>query len=312
MWGINLLTAEESRSFPLQNVAQEVDEVVLTNEINSDFEGKPRSSPKQRRKRPRGRQDLQPRKKRRIDEAVVAEKRLQRTAPIAMRSSDFRARSKMKVRRLILEKDSSPESRSTARKECHGQEARSAEKSAREKKESIRKKTYLTEDWSTSVEQPRASKKDKGKAILTEDVPLRRKDAPVGSTRTKEPQDQAAEVLTVFSDTEEDPVALEEVAAKAVEDVAAAESGPQKVTSPRTSTDTVILETGEEPSGDETQSPVLGAADVLSVQVLPLLKYLDQKREKCAEGSPNESYVKIVRNRTQIKVELAAEVAAKE
>lgn len=64
---------------------------------------------------------------------------------------------------------------------------------------------------------------------------------------------------------------LEEVVAKAVEDVAAAESGPQKVVSPRTSTDTVILEMGEEPSPDETQSPVLGAAALLNVQVLPLL-----------------------------------------
>lgn len=54
------------------------------------------------------------------------------------------------------------------------------------------------------------------------------------------------------SDTKEDPVALEEAAAKAVEDVAAAESEPQKVTSPRTSTDIIILEKGEEPSAGET------------------------------------------------------------
>lgn len=63
----------------------------------------------------------------------------------------------------------------------------------------------------------------------------------------KVPREWAAEVLTMSSDTKEDPVALEEVAAKAVEDVAAAESGPQKVPSPRTSTDIVILETDDEP-----------------------------------------------------------------
>ncbi|OAE27042.1 hypothetical protein AXG93_3101s1010 [Marchantia polymorpha subsp. ruderalis] len=90
----------------------------------------------------------------------------------------------------------------------------------------------------------------------------------------EEPRDQAAEVLTVSSDTEEDPVALEEVAAKAVEDVVAVESEPQKV--------------------------------------LPLLQYLDQKREKYVEGNPSESFVEIVRNQTQIKRELAVEVAAKE
>lgn len=107
-------------------------------------------------------------------------------------------------------------------------------------------------------------------------------------------------------------MALKEVAVKAVEDVATAESGPQKVVSPRTSTDTVILEMDEEFSADETQLPVLGAADLLSMQVLPLLQYLDRKRENYVEGRPNESYVEIVRNQTRIKLELADEVAAKE
>lgn len=51
---------------------------------------------------------------------------------------------------------------------------------------------------------------------------------------------------------------------------------------------------------------------MLSVQVLPLLQYLDQKREKYVEGNPSESFVEIVRNQTQIKRELAVEVAAKE
>lgn len=62
--GMNLLTAEESTAFPIRNVEQEGEEVVLANEVNSDLEGKPRSSPQQRRKRSRGRQDSQPRKKR--------------------------------------------------------------------------------------------------------------------------------------------------------------------------------------------------------------------------------------------------------
>ncbi|OAE24821.1 hypothetical protein AXG93_1988s1260 [Marchantia polymorpha subsp. ruderalis] len=172
--------------------------------------------------------------------------------------------------------------------------------------------SYFEEERSTPVEPSRASKEDKGKVVMIEDVPLRRNEVPVESTRTKVPREQAAEVLTMSPDTKADPVALEEVTAKAVEDVAAAESGAQKVVSSRTSTNTVILETGEEPSADETQSPVLGAADLLSVQVLPLLQYLDRKREKYAEGRTNESYVEIVRNQTRMKVAVAAEVAAKE
>ncbi|OAE18943.1 hypothetical protein AXG93_1976s1500 [Marchantia polymorpha subsp. ruderalis] len=104
---------------------------------------------------------------------------------------------------------------------------------------------------------------------------------------------------------EEDPVALEEVAAKAVEDVEAAESEPQKVASPRTSIGTVILET------DEAQSPDLSAVDVLCMQVLPLLQYLDRKREKYAKGSTIKSYVEVVCSRTRAKVAVTAEVAAK-
>ncbi|OAE31769.1 hypothetical protein AXG93_4874s1340 [Marchantia polymorpha subsp. ruderalis] len=62
----------------------------------------------------------------------------------------------------------------------------------------------------------------------------------------KTPRKRTAEVLAVSSDTEEDPAAMEEVVAKAFEDVGVAECGPQKGASPRTSTETVILETGED------------------------------------------------------------------
>ncbi|OAE22932.1 hypothetical protein AXG93_2284s1000 [Marchantia polymorpha subsp. ruderalis] len=218
----------------------------------------------------------------------------------------------MKARRLVLDDDSSPESRRTVRKDRPSQEARSVEKAARGKKEPIMKKSCTEEDRSTSVEKSQASRRDKGKAIVSEDVPLKRRDVTQERTQRWEPCDQAVEVLTVSSDTEEDPVIIEEIAAKAVEDVATAESEQEKVTSPRTSTDTIILEKGEVPSAEETQSPVLGAVNVLSVQVLPLLQYLDRKREKYPEGNPSESYVEIARNQMRVKRELALEVAAKE
>ncbi|OAE21824.1 hypothetical protein AXG93_1855s1050 [Marchantia polymorpha subsp. ruderalis] len=205
---------------------------------------------------------------RRIDETAVQEERLQRTALIAMRTPDFRALSKMKARRLVLTDDSSPESRRTLRKDCPSQEARSVEKAAC----NLRADSHS--DRSTIVEKSQASRRKKGTYILTEDVPLKRRDVLEEKTRREEPRDQAAEVLTVSSETKQDLLALKEVAAKAVEDVAAAESEPQKV--------------------------------------LPLLQYLDRKRKKYAEGNPSESYVEIVRNRTRIKQELAVEVAAKE
>ncbi|OAE27978.1 hypothetical protein AXG93_1062s1100 [Marchantia polymorpha subsp. ruderalis] len=218
----------------------------------------------------------------------------------------------MKAKRLIIDDDSSPESRRTVRKNCSSQEARSVEKPAKSKDEPIMKKSCTEKGRSTFVEKSQASRRDKGKAILNEDIPLKRRDVPEERTQREGPWAEAAEVLTMSLDTEEDPMALEEVAAKAVEDVAATESEPQKVTSPRTSTDTIILEKGKEPSAEETQSATLGAIDVLSVQVLPLLQYLDRKREKYAEGNPSESYVEIVRNWTRAKRELALEFAAKE
>ncbi|OAE18993.1 hypothetical protein AXG93_2637s1110 [Marchantia polymorpha subsp. ruderalis] len=64
IWGMNLLTVEESSAFRMRNVAQEGEEVVLANEVNSDLDCEQKSSPQHRRKRPRGRLDSQPRKKR--------------------------------------------------------------------------------------------------------------------------------------------------------------------------------------------------------------------------------------------------------
>ncbi|OAE29486.1 hypothetical protein AXG93_1433s1040 [Marchantia polymorpha subsp. ruderalis] len=95
---------------------------------------------------------------------------------------------------------------------------------------------------------------------------VREKEAPAG----KKPR--TTQVLAVSSNTEEDLVVLEQVAAKAVEDVEAAESGSQKVASPRTFTGTVILKTGKDPSAEEVQSQVLSAADMLCVQVFLLLQ----------------------------------------
>ncbi|OAE22084.1 hypothetical protein AXG93_3084s1000 [Marchantia polymorpha subsp. ruderalis] len=283
-----------------------------SNEVNSDLEDEPRNLPQQRRKRSRGRQNSQPRKKRRINEVAVAEERLRQASPIEMRSPDFCARSKMKARRLILKEDSSTESRRVAARGRYVREAGSVASTYKEKEVPVGKKPRTTEEQSTPVKPRRASKKDKGKAVLTKEVPPRQDKVPLVGIQMRAPQERAAEVLVVSSDTEEDPVALEEVATKAVEDVEAVECEPHKVASHRTSTRTVILETGEESSAEEAQSQALGAANVLCVQVLSLLQLLERKWEKYADASTNGSCVEIVCNRTRIKVADAAEVAAKE
>lgn len=82
--------------------------------------------------------------------------------------------------------------------------------------------------------------------------------------------------------------------------------------SSRTSTGTIILETGEDTSAEETLSQVLNVADVVCGQVLQLLQSLDSKRGKYAGTTNNRSYVELVRNRTRAKVEVTSAALAKE
>lgn len=84
-------------------------------------------------------------------------------------------------------------------------------------------------------------------------------------------------MLTVSSDMEEDPVALEKIVERVVEGVAEEATAQQPVASPRTFTGTVILETREDPSAEEIKLEGINAADVLFGQVVPLLQYLDSK-----------------------------------
>ncbi|OAE23326.1 hypothetical protein AXG93_1164s1000 [Marchantia polymorpha subsp. ruderalis] len=108
------------------------------------------------------------------------------------------------------------------------------------------------------------------------------------------------------------PAALEEVVAKAVDDVGGVACGPQKVVTSRTSIGTVTLETGEEPSAEEAQSQALSVANILCVHVLSLLQYLNRKREKCANATTTRFCVEIVCNRTRTKVAAVVAVAVKE
>ncbi|OAE28922.1 hypothetical protein AXG93_1981s1000 [Marchantia polymorpha subsp. ruderalis] len=125
------------------------------------------------------------------------------------------------------------------------------------------------------------------------------------------PVEKPAEVLVVSSDIEKDPMALEKIAERVVEDIVKKIAASQKVMSPQTSTGTVILETSEDPLAEEIQSQGLNAADVLCGQVIPLLRYFDSKLEKYA-GTTTRSYVELVRNKTRAKMAATSAEPTKE
>lgn len=130
----------------------------------------------------------------------------------------------MKAMRLILEENSSTESRRAAARVRSLQDSGPVAIAAREKEVPMGKKPGITEAQPTPAKTQRASKKDKGKAVSTEEVPPRQDEVPSEGIKMRVPRERAAEVLIVSSDTEEDSVALEEVAAMFVEDMAATES----------------------------------------------------------------------------------------
>lgn len=201
----------------------------------------------------------------------MPEERLRQAASITLRSPNSRVRSKMKARWLILEADSSTESRAAMTSGRPTLEAGAEVNMVREKEASAEKGRQTSEVRRTPIVPSRAPRKEKGKAIMTEEVPPRRDEVSSAGIRMKTPLKRTAKVFAVSSDTKEDPTALEKIIESAVEDVSGEACEPQKVKSPRTSAGTVILETGKDPTAEEAQSQVFSAADVLCGQVLPLL-----------------------------------------
>ncbi|OAE26462.1 hypothetical protein AXG93_815s1240 [Marchantia polymorpha subsp. ruderalis] len=112
----------------------------------------------------------------------------------------------------------------------------------------------------TPLVSRRATRKEKGKVIMMEEVTPGRNQVASTSIRMRVPLEKPTKVLKVSLDTEVD---LEKVADRIVEDVVGETAAPQKVVSPRMSTRTVTLETGEDHLAEEIQSQVLNAADVL-------------------------------------------------
>ncbi|OAE26578.1 hypothetical protein AXG93_269s1030 [Marchantia polymorpha subsp. ruderalis] len=259
----------------MQTHAQEGEEVVSANEVNTDLEDKQISLPPKRIERHRGRHESRPRKRRRTHEVAVYEERVRWATPIKLKSPNSRARSKMKARQLIQEADSSTESMADASQGRSTPEAGVELNRMREKEALVEKDLRTSAVSPTPIMSSRATRKEKGKAIMTEEVPPGGDKVPSVGIRMKAPLERP--VLAVSSDTEEDPVALEKVAERVVEDVVGEAFAPQKVVSPRTSIRTVILEPGENPSAEETQS--LRA----KVAALPQLQQRKSKQETHAK-----------------------------
>lgn len=177
----------------------------------------------------------------------MSEERIRRTASIKLRSPNSRARSKMKGRRLILEADNNTESRAAVLRGRPTPEAGAKLNMMREKEAPVKKERWTSAVSPTPVVSSRVTRKEKGKAIMTEEVPPGRDEITSAGIRMKTPLERPAEVLTMSSNIEDDPVALEKVFERAVEDVGGEACGPQKVMSTRTSTGTVILESGKDP-----------------------------------------------------------------
>ncbi|OAE31242.1 hypothetical protein AXG93_2356s1070 [Marchantia polymorpha subsp. ruderalis] len=111
---MRLLTTVERRKFLMQTHAQEGEEVVSVNEINTDQEDEQINLPLWRTERSKYRREERPRKRRKLPEVAETEERERMTVPINFKSFNARARTKVKPRQLILEADRSTESKAAA------------------------------------------------------------------------------------------------------------------------------------------------------------------------------------------------------
>ncbi|OAE30601.1 hypothetical protein AXG93_2909s1040 [Marchantia polymorpha subsp. ruderalis] len=168
----------------------------------------------------------------------MSEARDHRQVSTKLKTPNARAKTKVKARQLILEADSSTES-SVAASQDHLTLAKWAKLEAeivvREKDVPSEKNLRTSEVRHSAVVKRRATRKEKVKAIMTEEGILGRNQVPSAKVRM--------------------------------------------VTSPRTSTETVILETSKDFLVEEIKSEGVNAADVLCGQVIPLLRYLEAKYE---------------------------------
>ncbi|OAE27677.1 hypothetical protein AXG93_3137s1170 [Marchantia polymorpha subsp. ruderalis] len=193
------------------------------------------------------------------------------------------SRTKVKAIRLIVEANSNTESgvdASQGRPDSKVVAELEAETAVAEKYVPFEKYLLTSVVRPTPVVKHRATRKEKGKAIMTEEGTLGRDQVHSAEAKVRISLEKSAEVLKVSSDTEEDPVALKKIAMKIGDDIEGDTSAQPLVASPRTSTGTVILKTGEDSLAEEIQSKGVNVADVLCGQVIRLLRYLNRKETR--------------------------------
>lgn len=153
----------------------------------------------------------------------MSEARDHRQVSTKLKTPNARAKTKVKARQLILEADSSTES-SVAASQDRLTLAKWAKLEAeivvREKDVPLEKNLRTSEVRHSAVVKRRATRKEKVKAIMTEEGTLGRNQVSSAKVRVSAPLEKPAEVLTLSSDTDEDPVAPEKIAKKVVEDIA--------------------------------------------------------------------------------------------
>lgn len=116
-----------------------------------------------------------------------------------------------------------------------------------------KKKNLRSSEWKASVVPEKdAPKEAEEKKADNEVETLRQNLRPLTNTVVYTPsRKKKLEVLSVSLDIEEDPILLEELVDREAE-VVARDATKQSPASPRTSTRIVILETGDDPSAEET------------------------------------------------------------
>ncbi|OAE24377.1 hypothetical protein AXG93_4343s1460 [Marchantia polymorpha subsp. ruderalis] len=107
---MGLLSDAEKKKFPLQTHAQDGEEILSANEVDTDQEDEQIDSIPGRIDGPRDKREERPWKRRKLQEVAVSKARDCRPVSTKLMMPNARARMKLKARRLILKSDSSTES----------------------------------------------------------------------------------------------------------------------------------------------------------------------------------------------------------
>ncbi|OAE24677.1 hypothetical protein AXG93_4040s1040 [Marchantia polymorpha subsp. ruderalis] len=102
-----------------------------------------------------------------------------------------------------------------------------------------------------------------------------------------------------------EPTLSEEILEQVVSHIGGSVIEPASATLPPTRMADVRPEDGEKASGEEVKPREVTFPEFLQDSMVPLLRYLDKKREKYAISQEVGFYVELIRNRTQLKRSIA-------